>query len=87
MIQRWHIADIDDEGKDGRPIAKQLVVVTRLQSGSTCHIADIDVKANANPNDLAREAADTIARDFKCGIDRVKVMGASGRAVELARPR
>jgi len=45
------------------------------------------VKANANPNDLAREAADTIARDFKCGIDKVKVVGTSGRAVELALPR
>lgn len=108
MIQRWHIADIEDEGKDGRPIAKQLLVVTRLQPGSAysaevgtgsanriransenavCHVAYIDVKANANPNDLAREAADTIARDFKCGTDRVKVMGASGRAVELALPR
>lgn len=87
MIQRWHIADIDDEGKDSRPIAKQLLVVTRLQPGSACHVAYIDVKANANPNDLAREAADTIARDFKCGIDKVKVVGTSGRAVELARPR
>lgn len=108
MIQRWHIADIDDEGKDGRPIAKQLLVVTRLQPGSAysakvdtgfakgiradsenavCHVAYIDVKANANPNDLAREAADTIARDFKCGIDKVKVVGMSGRAVQLALPR
>ncbi|TKT72505.1 hypothetical protein YH63_014280 [Afipia massiliensis] len=93
MIQRWHLADIEDEGKDGRPIAKQLLVVTRLQPGSTnsenavCHVAYIDVKANANPNDLAREAADTIARDFKCGTDRVKVVGTSGRAVELAQPR
>ena len=87
MIQRWHIADIDDEGKDGRPIAKQLLVVTKLQSGAVCHVAYIDVKANANPNDVAREAADTLARDFKCGTDKVKVVGTSGRAVELAQPR
>jgi len=32
-------------------------------------------------------AADTIARDFKCGIDKVKVVGMSGRAVQLALPR
>ncbi len=86
MIQRWHIADIEDEGKDGRPIAKQLLVVTRLAPGLICRIAYVDVKANPNANDLAREAADTMARDFKCGIDKVKVIGASGRAVELARP-
>ncbi|MGL5166370.1 MAG: hypothetical protein ACRC9K_10840 [Afipia sp.] len=87
MIQRWHIADIEDEGKDGRPIAKQLLVVTRLSPGPVCRVAYVDVKANPNANDLAREAADTVARDFRCGTDKVKVIGASGRAVELALPR
>lgn len=86
MIQRWHIADVEDEGKDGRPIAKQLLVVTRLPPGAVCRVAYVDVKANSAANDLAREAADTLARDFKCGTDKVKVVGASGRAVELARP-
>lgn len=87
MIQRWHLADIADEDKDGRPIAKQLLVVTRLPPGAVCHVAYIDVKANPDPNALARTAADTLARDFKCGTDKVKVMGTSGRAVELALPR
>jgi hypothetical protein len=86
LIQRWHLADIEDEGKDGRPIAKQLLVVTRLSPGPVCRVAYVDVKANANANDLAREAADTIARDFRCGTDKVKVIGNSGRATELARP-
>jgi hypothetical protein len=86
MIQRWHLADIEDEGKDGRPIAKQLLVVTRLSPGPVCRVAYVDVKANPNANDLAREAADAIARDFKCGTDKVKVIGNSGRATELARP-
>lgn len=86
MIQRWHIADIADEDKTGRPIAKQMLVVTRLPPGAVCHVAYIDIKANANPNDLAREAADTLARDFKCGTDKVKVFGTSGRATELALP-
>ena len=93
------IGDIEDEGKDGRPIAKELLVVTRLplsassaKAGGTnpedavCRIAYVDVRANPNANDLAREAADTVARDFRCGIDKVKVFGANGRAVELARP-
>ena len=93
MIQRWHLADITDEDKDGRPKSKQLFVVTRLAAAgekpgkSVCHVAYIDVKANANAIDLAREAADTLARDFKCDSGKVKVVGASGRGVELALPR
>lgn len=92
MIQRWHLADIDDEGKDGRPKTKQLFVVTRLapagaKTGTTvCHVAYVDVAANPNAIDLAREAADNLARDFKCDTDKVKMVGASGRAVELAMP-
>lgn len=86
MIQRWHIADIADEDKTGRPITKQMLVVTRLPPGAVCHVAYIDVKANTNSNDLARQAADTLARNFKCGTDKVKVFGASGRATELALP-
>ena len=42
------------------------------------------MKANPNANELARKAADESARNFKCGKDEVKVIGASGRAVELA---
>lgn len=87
MIQRWHLADIEDEGKDNRPLAKQMLAVTRLPPGAVCHVAFVDVKANPNANDLAREAADTLARDFRCGTDKVKVIGNSGRAVELALPR
>src|SRR6202011_4956194 len=33
IIQRWHIADNSDEDKHGRPIAKPLLVVTRLPPG------------------------------------------------------
>jgi hypothetical protein len=51
-----------------------------------CHVAYIHVKTNANANDLAREAADTLARDFKCETDKVKVFGMRGRATELALP-
>ena len=71
--------------KDGRPIAKPLLVVTRLPPGAVCHIAYVDVKANPNANELARKAADEVARNFKCGKDEVKVVGASGAAVRLAK--
>jgi hypothetical protein len=87
IIQRWHIADGADQDKAGRPIAKPMLVVTRLPPGPVCHVAYVDVQANPNANELARKVADQTARDFKCGKDEVRVVGASGRAVELALRR
>jgi hypothetical protein len=87
IIQRWHIADNSEEDKDGRPIAKPMLVVTRLPPGPVCHVAYVDVQANPDANELARKAADALARGFRCGTDAVKVIGESGRAVELARGR
>src|SRR5690242_8339314 len=78
IIQQWRIADKDDAGKDGRPTDKQMLVVTRLPPGPVCHVAYVDVAANANADELARQAADELAQDFKCGKDAVKVIGASG---------
>ena len=86
IIQRWHIADNSDQDSNGRPIAKPMLV-TRLLPGPVCHAAYIDVKANPDANVLARKAADETARGFTCGKDEVKVIGASGRAVELATRR
>jgi hypothetical protein len=85
VIQRWHIADNGDQDKDGRPVAKPMLAVTRLPPGPVCHVAYVDVKASANANELARKAADDFARDFKCGKDEVKVIGETGTAVGLAR--
>jgi len=84
MIQRWHIADNDDLDKSGRPTDKGLLVVTRLPPGPVCHVAYVDVRANPDNNELARQAADQHARNFNCSKDAVKVIGANGRAVELA---
>ena len=85
IIQRWHIADVSGEDKNGRPIAKPVLAVTRLPPGPACHVAYVDVKANPNANELARNAADEFARDFKCGKEEVKVIGERGRAVEMAK--
>jgi hypothetical protein len=87
IIQRWHLADIDAEDKDGRPTDRGLLVVTRLPPGAVCHVAYVDVKANPNANELARKAADENARDFKCGKDETKIIGERGRAAELASQR
>ena len=85
IIQRWHIADNSDQDKDSRPIAKPMLAVTRLPPGEVCHVAYIDAQANPNPNQLARKAADELARNFKCGKDEVQVIGEAGRAVGLAK--
>ena len=85
IIQRWHIADNADHDKEGRPIAKPMLAVTRLPPGEVCHVAYVDAQANPNPNELARKAADELARHFKCGTDEVKVIGETGRAVGMAK--
>ena len=85
IIQRWHIADNSDQDKDSRPIAKPMLAVTRLPPGKVCHVAYIDAQANPNPNELARKAADELARNFKCGKDEVQVIGETGRAVSMAK--
>lgn len=78
IIQRWRTADSD---------TKPMLVVTKLPPGAVCPVAYVDAAANPNADDLARQAADQIARDFKCGTDQPKVLGTSGRAAELSTPR
>jgi len=85
IIQRWLIADINAPDKTGSPTTKPMLAVTRLPPGPVCHVAYIDGQANRNPNELARQAADEFARDFKCGKDEVKVVGEKGAAVSLAK--
>jgi hypothetical protein len=86
-IQRWHLADNDDLEPNGNPRTKALLAVTRMPPGPVCHVAYVDAAANPNANVLARQAADQIARDFRCGTDRLKVIGAKGRATELSGAR
>ncbi|MDA9463931.1 hypothetical protein XH87_04810 [Bradyrhizobium sp. CCBAU 53415] len=87
IIQRWHIADSADPDKRGRPSTKAMLVVTRLPPGPVCHVAYVDATANSTANELARKAADDVARGFVCGKDEVKIIGTRGRAVELATIR
>lgn len=47
----------------------QILVVTRLEPGATCHVAYVDALANADANVLARAAADDLAPDFDCADD------------------
>jgi hypothetical protein len=61
-----------------------MLVVTRLPPRPVCHIAYIDVAANANAIELARKAAES-ARNFDCAKDKVRIEGTPGRATELAQ--
>jgi hypothetical protein len=83
MIQRWWLTD----PTGGPPKMTGLVVVTRLPPGPVCHVAYIDLRVNfLKADELARRAADDLARSFKCGSDKVHIVGARGRAIELAQP-
>jgi hypothetical protein len=79
IIQRWRMIDAPD--------AKPLLVVSRLPPGAVCPVAYVDAAANPDADELARKAADEMARDFTCGKDEVKIVGAGGRAAELLARR
>jgi len=55
--------------------AGQVLVVTKVATGATCHIAYVDALANPNANELAREAADKKAKDFDCDKDEPEYVG------------
>src|SRR5262245_31404696 len=81
IIQRWMLSDSENTDRNGRPLPVGLMVVTRLSP--VCHVAYVDVKANTDPNVLARQAADQSARTFDCK-DKAAIVGQRGRAIELA---
>ena len=68
-IVRYHTAD-PETGED----SGQVLVVTQLAEGNSCHIAYVDARANASANELARSAADK-AGGFDCGADDIETIG------------
>lgn len=68
-IVRYHTAD-SETGED----SGEVLVVSQIAEGNSCHIAYIDAKANADANGLARQAADK-AGHFDCQTDEVEVIG------------
>jgi len=84
LIHRWFLSDSQNPDAEGRPRPFGLMVVTRLPPGPVCHVAYVDVRTNSDPNALARRAADELAQKFRCGTDKVHIIGKRGRAIELA---
>jgi hypothetical protein len=52
----------------------EVLVVTKLSPGATCHVAYIDALANPDAEQLARKAADETAGDFDCA-DEPEIIG------------
>jgi hypothetical protein len=76
-IARWRVQISEAEGT----LSGQVLVVTRL-GDAVCHIGYVDASANADANALARELADTRARDFDCQNDVRIIAGKRGKSVD-----
>jgi hypothetical protein len=72
-IQRFFVGDAENQG--------QVLAISRVgqrddQEG--CPVGYVDALANRNPNEIAREVADTIAASFQCGKDTAEYHGTRG---------
>jgi hypothetical protein len=68
-ILRWKI-----DGGEGMPKG-EVLVVTQLNEGNQCWIAEVSASMNANANELARQAADELAGTFDCENEMPRVYG------------
>ena len=72
-IQRFFVGDAENQG--------QVLAISRVgqrddQEG--CPVGYVDALANKNPNEIARDVADTIAAAFQCGKDTADYHGTRG---------
>jgi hypothetical protein len=82
LIAGWSFADNDNLDTTGRPESVRMLVMMRLPPGPVCKIAYIDRAANSDAEELARNAADDLARSFKCDADTAQLIGKRGPAAE-----
>jgi hypothetical protein len=70
-----------ENGKPGPVADGEVLAVMRVdpREAEACAIAYVDAKANANPNLLARDAADRLGPAFDCGSETAAVIGAATR--------
>jgi hypothetical protein len=81
-IQRRFIENDDPAtGSPSKASEGQVLVVTKVATAAdpvSCFIAFVDARANANANELARQAADSLGPGFRCGQDEARFHGARG---------
>lgn len=68
-IARYETATKANGTPDG-----EVLVVTQIKPGQSCHIAYIDAKANPDADTMARTAADK-AGSFDCAKDAIETLG------------
>lgn len=82
-IMRFFIENMNpDSGAVEKSREGQVLVVHRVAQNSkdqTCIVGMVDARANKNANVIAREVADEITEDFKCGKDRPNYYGKKGQ--------
>ena len=54
---------------EGEAASGEVLVVTKIAPGATCHVAYVDALANPDAEQLAQKAADEKAKDFNCAND------------------
>lgn len=81
-ILRYFIENADpDTGMPDQKLYGQILVISRVaqkQDGLSCVAGYVDALAAENPNEKARDIADTIAPDFACGSDTPVYHGTKG---------
>ncbi|RUT29366.1 hypothetical protein EMQ25_14700 [Arsenicitalea aurantiaca] len=62
---------------DGDPLTRgvEILVVSRVAEGNSCHIGYVRASGNPDANDEAREIADRLAPDFDCRADAIETVG------------
>ena len=65
-ILRWHTESGDMAEQKG-----EVLIVTKLEAGNTCHVAYIDAQLVPDANKIARAFADEETKDFDCETDDI----------------
>ena len=81
-ILRWFLDNISPETGEVDPKRRgQVLVISRVAAGKGekgCMVGFVDALANADANQLARDTADALAADFRCGVDTPAYHGLRG---------
>ena len=78
-IMRWFISSGEGDGSS----EGQVLVVSKVAQpgiGDGCVVGYVDALENAGANEMARDIADELARDFMCRIEEPVFHGEEGLA-------